>query len=215
MRTFITDPAGIENKSMLMIEEELGERINNFTPPEAAIVKRVIHTTADFEYADLLAISPVALEAVKAFLLQGGGMIVTDTNMLAVGINRALLEKFTGRVECLVGDGETRQAALDTGLTRSMINIRRAAEKYPQAVYAIGNAPTALYELLRLIEAKQANPALVIGVPVGFVEAAESKEALLESDIPHIVTRGRKGGSTVAVAMINALMKLVDEGKMI
>ncbi|MDZ4133896.1 MAG: precorrin-8X methylmutase, partial [Dethiobacteria bacterium] len=104
-----------------------------------------------------------------------------------------------------------RHEALAAGVTRSMINIRRAAEKFPGAIYTIGNAPTALYELLQLIEEGRVQPALVVGVPVGFVEAEESKEALLQSDVPHIVIRGRKGGSTVAVAIINAILKLAGK----
>ena len=208
MNSFITDPEGIESKSMLIIEAELGEKLKTFSPAEAAVVKRIIHTTADFEYADLLALSTGAMEAAAESLRAEGGVIVTDTNMIAAGINKGLLGRFGGRVECLVAEEETRTAALEAGLTRSMVNIRRAVEKYPGAVYVIGNAPTALYELLRLIGEKKAEPALVLGVPVGFVEATESKQELLKSQVPHIVIRGRKGGSTVAVAIVNALLKL-------
>lgn len=208
MKSFITDPEGIETKSMEIIAAEMGGRIKDFSPAEAAVVKRIIHTTADFEYADLAVFSPGALEAAAGFFSTGGGLIVTDTNMIAAGVNKGLLEGFGGRVDCLVADEETRAAALETGLTRSMINIRRAALQYPQGLYVIGNAPTALYELLRLVDEKEADPVLVIGVPVGFVEAAESKEELLKTGIPHITIRGRKGGSTVAVAIINALLRL-------
>lgn len=209
MKSFITDPEGIENKSMGIITRELGGRINNNNPAEAAVIKRIIHTTADFEYADLAVFSPEALEAaVEFFSSSSSGVIVTDTSMIAAGINKDLLDGFGGRVECLVADEKTRSEALETGLTRSMINIRRTARKYPQGLFVIGNAPTALYELLRLVNEGQADPTLVIGVPVGFVEAAESKEELLKTRIPHIVIRGRKGGSTVAVAIINALLRL-------
>ncbi len=208
MKSFITDPEGIETKSMEIIAAELGGRIKNFSPAEAVVVKRIIHTTADFEYADLAVFSPGALEAAAGFFTRGSGVVVTDTNMIAAGINKGLLEGYGGRVECLVADEETRIAALETGLTRSMINIRRAALQHPQGLYVIGNAPTALYELLRLVDEGEADPALVVGVPVGFVEAAESKEELLQTGIPYIVTRGRKGGSTVAVAIINALLRL-------
>ncbi len=208
MKSFITNPEGIENKSMLIIEEELGNKLKTFNSAEGAVVKRIIHTTADFEYADLLALSPGALEVAKNAIKAEGQVIVTDTNMIAAVINKALLVDFGGRVECLVAEEETRTAALEAGLTRSMVNIRRAVEKYPGAIYVIGNAPTALYELLRLVEENKANPVLVVGVPVGFVEARESKEELLKSAVPHIAIRGRKGGSTVAVAIINALLKL-------
>ncbi len=208
MRTYSTSPEGIESKSMLIIEEELGSTIEKFSPVAAAIVKRVIHTTADFEYADLLTASSGAYEKALELFKKGQQVIVTDTNMIAVGINKELLNSLDSQVKCLVAEEETRRLALKEGLTRSIVNIRRAAEQYPEAIFAIGNAPTALYELLRLAEEDQFRPTLVIGVPVGFVEAAESKEELLKSKLPHIAIRGRKGGSTVAVAIINALMKL-------
>ena len=211
MNSFITDPEEIENTSMLIIEEELGSKLKFFNLAEAAVVKRIIHTTADFEYADLLALSPGALDAAKRAFQEEGVMIVTDTNMIAAGINKGLLGRFSGGVACLVAEEETRMIALETGLTRSMVNIRRSVEKYPGAIYVIGNAPTALYELLRLMEERKANPALVIGVPVGFVEARESKEELLKTAVPHIVIRDRKGGSTVAVAIVNALLRLAAE----
>ncbi len=208
MRNYSTSPEGIESKSMLIIEEELGPKIEQFSPVEAAVVKRVIHTTADFEYADLLAASTGAYEKALELFSKGQQVIVTDTNMIAVGINRELLNSFDSQAKCLVAEEETRRLALEEGLTRSIVNIRRAAEAHPEAIFAIGNAPTALHELLRLAEEGQVKPGLVVGVPVGFVEAAESKEKLLKSNLTFIAVRGRKGGSTVAVAIINALMKL-------
>ena len=211
MRTYSTDPEGIESKSMQIIEEELGPKIETFSPLEAAVVKRVIHTTADFEYADLLAASSGSYEKALELFRKGQQVIVTDTNMIAVGINKELLNSFDSHVMCLVAEEETRRLAIKDGLTRSIVNIRRAAEKHPEAIFAIGNAPTALYELLRLAEEGQVRPGLVVGVPVGFVEAAESKEELLKSKLSQITIRGRKGGSTVAVAIINALMKLAAE----
>jgi precorrin-8X/cobalt-precorrin-8 methylmutase len=211
VRSFITDPQGIEDKSMQIIEEILGDKKQQFSPAELAIVKRVIHTTADFEYADLFSASPGAIAAgLKAFK-DGNQVVVADTNMIVSGVNKGLLSAYGSKVECLVAEEETRREALAAGVTRSMINIRRAAEKFPGAIYAIGNAPTALYELLQLIEEGRVQPALVVGVPVGFVEAEESKEALLQSGVPHIVIRGRKGGSTVAVAIINAILKLAGK----
>ncbi len=211
MKSFITNPSGIESKSMQIIAEELGDKIENFGPFEAAVVKRVIHTTADFEYADLLLASDGVYKEALDIFKRGKPVIVTDTNMIAVGINKELLQKFDGQVECLVAEEETKKIAVAEKITRSMVNIRRAVEKNPRAIYVIGNAPTALYELLRLVEEGKAEPALVVGVPVGFVEALESKEELLISSLPYIVIRGRKGGSTVAVAIINALMKLAAE----
>ncbi|MFU8794740.1 MAG: precorrin-8X methylmutase [Dethiobacteria bacterium] len=208
LRTFITDPAAIEEKSMQIIEAEMGGKAKSFNTPELAVVKRVIHTTADFEYADLLLFSPGALETGIEALKSGNMVLVSDTNMIVSGVNKGLLSSFGAQVVCLVADEETRSAAVTEGLTRSMVNIRRAVQKYPEAIFAIGNAPTALYELLRLVESGEARPSLVVGVPVGFVEAAESKNELLKSIVPYIAIRGRKGGSTVAVAIINAMLKL-------
>ncbi len=208
MRTFITDPAAIEEKSMQIIEAEMGEKVKSFNAPELAVVKRVIHTTADFEYGDLLQFSTGALDAGIEAFKSGDMVVVSDTNMIVSGINKGLLGSFGSQVVCLVADEETRSAAAAEGLTRSMVNIRRAVQKYPEAIFAIGNAPTALYELLRLVESGEARPSLVVGVPVGFVEAAESKQALLGSAVPYITISGRKGGSTVAVAIVNAILKL-------
>lgn len=208
MRSFSTDPAGIETKSMQIITEEIGARAGRFNDGELALVKRIIHTTADFEYAELFTASPGAVEVAVETFVRGNVVIVSDTNMIVAGVNKGLLQAVNARLECLVAEEETKKAALKEGLTRSMINIRRAAVKCPQAVFAIGNAPTALYELLRLAAEDKVAPSLVIGVPVGFVEAAESKEALLASSLPHISISGRKGGSTVAVAIINALLKM-------
>jgi precorrin-8X/cobalt-precorrin-8 methylmutase len=130
--------------------------------------------------------------------------------MIVAGISKALLKQYDARVCCHVAGSETAKLAAELSLTRSMVNIRRAVAEHPEAIFAIGNAPTALYELLELVEQGKARPALVIGVPVGFVEAAESKEALLQTELAKIVIRGRKGGSTVAVAIVNALLKLAQ-----
>jgi len=208
LKSFITDPAAIEEKSMQIIEAEMAEKAQSFSEPELAVVKRVIHTTADFEYADLIKFSPGALAAGLFALTGENSIIVSDTNMVMSGINKGLLASFNGAAICLVADKETRQQAFNEGLTRSMVNIRRTVKQYPEAIFAIGNAPTALYELLRLTEAGEACPSLIIGVPVGFVEAAESKDELQKSRVPSITIRGRKGGSTVAVAIINAMLKL-------
>ncbi len=212
MKSFCTDPEAIESKSMAIIENTLGQAAEQFDPKSLTLVKRVIHTTADFEYADLMAISPGAIEAGIAELSEGGQVLVADTNMICAGINKAFLQRFGARAECLVALQSTREEALKHGLTRSMVNIRRAVEIYPKALYIIGNAPTALYELLRLYNENKVEPALVVGVPVGFVEAEESKEELLGSKVPHITVRGRKGGSTVAVAIVNGLLKLASKG---
>lgn len=210
MRNYLTDPAAIEAKSMQIIEKEMGESASRFSPAELAIVKRVIHTTADFEYAKLIHFSAGVIETALATLKKGSAVIAADTNMILSGISKNLLKQYEARTCCYVAERETAERAAELGLTRSMVNIRRAVEEYPEAIFAIGNAPTALYELLELVEQDKARPALVIGVPVGFVEAAESKEALLKAELNQIVIRGRKGGSTVAVAIVNALLKLTQ-----
>lgn len=206
MYKFITDPEQIENKSMEIIAEILGE--HNFSAGEESVIKRIVHTTADPEYASLTCFSPGALEAASGALHQSPCQLVTDTQMIAAGINKSLLERCSGSVNCFVGDEEVRLEATGEGITRSMAAVRKAAGMFPRGIYIIGNAPTALFELLQLVEKGQLAPALVIGVPVGFVGAAESKEALEASNLPYITVRGRKGGSTVAVAITNALLKL-------
>lgn len=207
MKIFETNPAAIEEKSMAMIDELLGEK--QLEPRERPLLKRIIHSTADFDFAQLLVVSPGAIDSALTAFSAKNCAVVTDTKMVAAGINRGLLEAAGAFTDCLVDREEVRREAEALGLTRSMVNIRHAVRSYPRGIYVIGNAPTALYELLRLIREGAADPALVVGVPVGFVEAAESKEELLQSKVPCIATRGRKGGSTVAVAVVNALLKML------
>ena len=209
MYKFITDPDQIENKSMEIIAEILGDR--NFPPGEEAVIKRIVHTTADPEYASLTLFSPGALSAARKALQEKRCSMVADTQMIVSGINKDLLARCGGDVTCFVGDEEVRIRAKGEGITRSMAAIRHAAAQYGEGIFIIGNAPTALFELLHLVKTGSLRPALVVGVPVGFVGAAESKEALLETNLPYITVRGRKGGSTVAVAIINALMKMYAE----
>ena len=211
MSGYITDPLAIEKKSMQIIEEELGSRADRFSPEELALVKRVIHTTADFEYADLFHSAHEAIGSALETFRSGSFDVVSDTNMIVAGTSKNLLSKYGGRIHCLVADRETQSLAEEQKVTRSMINIRRAVAGYPRAIFAIGNAPTALYELIDQIEKGAAEPRLVIAVPVGFVEARESKEALEKVAVPQITIRGRKGGSTVAVAILNALLRLAGE----
>ena len=206
MYNFITDPELIEKKSMEIIGEILGDM--KFLPGEEAVIKRIVHTTADPEYASLTLFSPGALSAAQKALQEGRCSMVADTQMIVSGINKGLLARCNGNVTSFVGDEEVRNRAAADGITRSMAAMRHAATQYGEGIFIIGNAPTALFELLHLFEAGMVRPTLVVGVPVGFVGAVESKEALLKTDLPYITVRGRKGGSTVAVAIINALLKM-------
>lgn len=172
----------------------------------AFITKRVIHTTADFSYVEQLVYQndPVS-HAVQA--LKSGAWIVTDTNMAKAGISKTFLSSLGGQVVCYMADEDVAQDAKERGTTRAAASMRKAAKEHPNAIFAIGNAPTALMELKRIWENDPAfRPALVIGVPVGFVNVIESKDTLLETDLPAIVARGRKGGSNVAAAICNALI---------
>lgn len=205
----IQRPEDIERTSMEIIGQELREREIVLLEEHAAIVKRVIHTTADFDFAEQLVFTPGAVEAGRTALLAGAD-IVTDTNMAKAGISKPALAKLGGQVFCYMADKDVAQAAKEKGTTRAVAAIEKAACQYPGAVFAIGNAPTALLRLAELIEAGLLRPALVIGVPVGFVNVVESKERALavcrEYGVPAILAMGRKGGSTVAAAICNALL---------
>lgn len=207
-------PGEIEKRSFEIITEELGER--NFDPLEEPIIKRCIHTSADFDYADQLYFSPGAvktgLEAIKK-----GARIVTDTNMGKAGINKTILASFGGEVLCFMADEDIARAAKREGTTRAVASIRKAAaltesnldrskkEKRP-LILAVGNAPTALIEAYDLIQKGAFTPDLIIGVPVGFVNVIPAKEMIMEAGVPCIVARGRKGGSNIAAAICNALI---------
>ena len=200
-------PADIEARSMELIGQELGERV--FPAEQLPVVKRVIHTTADFEYADSLVFSAGAVEAGVAAIRQGC-TIVTDTQMAFSGVNKRVLEKFGGRAVCFMSDPDVAAEAKARGETRATVSMERAARLEGPLVLAIGNAPTALVRACELIDAGELKPALVIGVPVGFVNVVESKERLFavctQYGVPAIVAMGRKGGSNVAAAICNALI---------
>ena len=206
-------PADIERTSISIITRELDE-LGLTPPPEtAAVVKRVIHTTADFDYAKNLRFTPGAVQAaVRA--LQRGAVIVTDTNMALAGISRPGLAKLGCEAVCYMADPAVAEAAKQAGTTRAVAAMHRAAREHPGAILAVGNAPTALLTIAEEIEAGL-RPALVIGVPVGFVNVVESKETLFAAceryGVPAIVAIGRKGGSNVAAAICNALVYSAGE----
>ena len=196
-------PMDIEKRSFEIITEILGDR--KLDPENELVIKRAIHTTADFDYADNLVFSPHAvkrgIEALKA-----GCDIVTDTQMAKSGISKATLAKLGGEVHCFMSDPDVAAEAKARGVTRALVCMEKAARLDKPCIFAIGNAPTALIRIRELIDSGELKPALVIGVPVGFVNVVESKELIIETDVPHIVARGRKGGSNVAAAIVNALL---------
>jgi precorrin-8X/cobalt-precorrin-8 methylmutase len=201
--------AAITDASFALIRQRLAADGFTFEPDMAAVVERIIHSTADFEFAHITRISLGALDAGIA-ALRAGAPIVTDVQMVRVGISAPRLATFGVAVHCFVADDIARQRAAAADTTRSAIGIRIAAEcgLLAGGITVIGNAPTALFETIRLID-EGVRPALVIGVPVGFVGTTQSKEALTQvTDIPWIITEGCKGGSTVAVAIVNALLRL-------
>ena len=198
-------PQEIETRSMEIIEEELGERAAAWPPEELLVVKRCIHTSADFDYGENLVFSPGAVEiALKA--LRNGVTIVTDTSMAAAGINKRSAAALGVEVRCFIADPDVAAEAKGRGITRSAVCMERAAALGRPVIAAVGNAPTALIRIKELADEGRFRPELVIGVPVGFVNVVEAKEMILGTDIPHIVARGRKGGSNIAAAIVNALL---------
>lgn len=196
-------PMDIEKRSFAIITEILGDR--KLDPENELVIKRVIHTTADFDYADNLVFSPHAVQKGIA-ALRAGCHIVTDTQMAKAGINKTILARLGGEVHCFMSDPDVAAEAKERGITRAIVSMERAAQLSAPCIFAIGNAPTALISLHSLMEAGKLNPALIIGVPVGFVNVVESKELIIASPVPHIVARGRKGGSNVAAAICNAML---------
>ncbi len=192
----------IEKESFRIIGEELDE--GGLSPAELPVIKRVIHSTADFEFRDILRFTPNAVRA-GAGAIRGGCNIITDVRMVEAGITPGRLIPFGARVWCFLSDADVVRDSELKGITRTAASMRKAAACMAGGIVAIGNAPTALTELLRLIREGAPPPALIVGVPVGFVGAVEAKEELKASGVEHITTEGRKGGSTVAVAIVNAL----------
>ena len=196
-------PADIEKRSMEIISEELGEV--KLDEEKISIIKRVIHTSADFDYVRTLHFSEGAVEkALRA--LKKGATIVTDTNMARAGINKAGMDKLGCKAVCYMADADVAAQAKIDGSTRAATCMDKACLIEGPVIIAIGNAPTALVRLDELIKEGKINPELVIGVPVGFVNVVEAKEIIMRTGVPYIVARGRKGGSNIAAAICNALI---------
>ena len=201
-------PMEIERRSFEIIAAELGAR--RIDPEFDLVVRRVIHTTADFDYADNLAFSEHAvLRLMEA--LRGGADVVTDTTMAQAGINKKALARFGGETRCFIADEDVAAEAKARGVTRSLVSMEKAARLDKKLVFAIGNAPTALLSICDLVRSGALRPEAVIGVPVGFVNVIEAKEALMRLPVPYIVARGRKGGSNVAAAIVNAALYQLSE----
>ncbi|SDB05847.1 precorrin-8X methylmutase [Pseudobutyrivibrio sp. YE44] len=198
-------PTEIEKRSFEIIGQELSEMGIVLDPIQEPITKRVIHTSADFDYASTMRYSKDAIE-IAHNLIRNGADIVTDTNMAKAGINKKKLESFGGQVHCFMADEDVAAEAKARQVTRATVSMERAAKLNKPVIFAIGNAPTALISLYELMEAGTFTPEFVIGVPVGFVNVVPAKELFLNSKIPYIINEGRKGGSNIAAAICNALI---------
>ena len=202
-------PGDIEKRSMEIIGEELAARGITLDPEQDPVIRRAIHTSADFDYAETLMFSEDAVRKARE-LIAGGADIVTDTNMALTGINKKRIAAFGGEVRCYMADEDVAREAKERGITRASVSMEHAAADIlasgRKTIFAVGNAPTALITLRNMYDEGKFTPDFVIGVPVGFVNVVEAKELILETDIPHIVNRGRKGGSNVAAAIVNALV---------
>lgn len=196
-------PSEIERRSFEIISGELKDVVLH--EEQAPIIKRVIHTTADFDYVQNLCFSQNVVEQLKQALMEGCD-IVTDTQMAKSGINKKMLASFGGEVHCFMSDEEVAKTARENNTTRAVASMDRSATLPKDVIYAIGNAPTALIRLYELIQEGKIKPRGIIGVPVGFVNVVEAKELIMEAGVPYIVARGRKGGSNVAAAICNALL---------
>lgn len=199
-------PGDIEKRSFEIIGQELEQRGITLPAEEEPVTKRVIHTTADFDYAQTLCFSDAAVPTALG-LLRDGADIVTDTNMARAGINKTILSRLGGEVHCFMADADVAREAKERGVTRAFVSMERASRLGKNVIFAIGNAPTALISLYELMKKSDFRPKFVIGVPVGFVNVEAAKELFLNrDDVPYIINRGRKGGSNVAAAICNALL---------
>lgn len=202
---FLSDPRAIEARSREIIAARVGDL--GLEPGARAIVTRIIHATGDLSYASLVAVHPGVVAAATAALRQGAD-IITDVEMVRNGVSSHLVSRGGGRVLCAIREAEVIKTATARGETRAMVAMEYLAPRMDGAIVAIGNAPTALFRLLELVAGGRAAPAAIVGTPVGFVGAAEAKAALKTTGIPYVTVRGPKGGSTVAVAAVNALLHL-------
>ncbi len=210
MRQMTQTGRAIESSSFAIIDEECGP--HSFAADQWQIVRRIIHATADFEFKDLTFIHPDAVRAATAAFFRGCP-IVTDVRMIQVGLNQARLDQYGCKIHCFISDDDVIEDATRKNTTRAIEAMGKAHRLglVEGAIIAVGNAPTALLEAARLIQEMGVKPALIIGVPVGFVSAVESKELIMQLGVPSIVTRGRKGGSPIAVAILHALLALSVE----
>jgi precorrin-8X/cobalt-precorrin-8 methylmutase len=196
-------PGDIEAESFRIIDREAGP--HGFGPEEWQVVRRMIHTSADFDYLKTVRFHPNAIAAGLA-AIRSGRTIITDTHMARAGIRKPNLQRFGIVVKCFMDEPETHAAAVSKGGTRAAAAVDAAAAEMQDGIYVVGNAPTALLRLIERVRLNQVRPALIVGLPVGFVNAAESKAALAQLDHPYITNTGRKGGSNVAAAVVNALL---------
>lgn len=201
-------PQEIESLSFKIIDKEAKD--HGFDKDHWPIVRRIIHTSADFDYLKNVRFSEDAVKkGIQA--IQAGCRIFTDTNMARVGIRKIQIQSFGGEIDCLIADKAVAKKAKEDGTTRALAAVDWVKDHIQNGIYVVGNAPTALLRLIELIEKKHARPALVVGFPVGFVNAAESKDALMKADVPYITGKGRKGGSNVAASVVNALAIMAYE----
>ena len=198
-------PGDIEKRSFEIIDAELEQRGIHLPKEQRDVTMRVIHTSADFDYAKTMTYSKHAVETARK-LIREGADVVTDTNMALAGINKKKLAEFGGQAHCFMAEEEIAREAKKRQLTRAAVSMEHAARIPKPVIFAIGNAPTALVSLYELMQNRGWRPAFVIGVPVGFVNVEAAKELILKTDLPYIVNRGRKGGSNVAAAIVNALL---------
>ena len=198
-------PAEIEKRSFEIITSELEEKGIVLDKENELVIKRCIHTSADFDYAETLSFSEGAVERMKE-LIRGGAVIVTDTNMALAGINKKKLASFGGEALCFMADEDVAAEAKDRGVTRAAVSMEKASKLDRDVIFAVGNAPTALIRLHEMMEEGIYIPKFIIGVPVGFVNVVYAKELFLGSDVPHVINRGRKGGSNISAAICNAVL---------
>ncbi|MBR1759636.1 MAG: precorrin-8X methylmutase [Schwartzia sp.] len=205
---FIKQPMDIENRSMEIIAPHLAGL--NLNKAETKVYSRMIHASGDVDYAKVIRLHPRAIEATQEALKRGAN-IFTDVEMVRTGINKKAFGRYGGKIECRVADPEIAEIAKREGITRSMAAMRAFGKELAGSIVAIGNAPTALFEVLRLAEEENILPAVIIGIPVGFVGAADSKKLLAENTlVPYVTVEGTKGGSPIAASVVNAIMYLLD-----